>query len=225
MNLAEHDIQRIVAEVVRRLTSMQSDAKLVSPGAIDSKTLHIEDKLITLAALRGRLQNTTTLSVPPGALVTPAVRDELKQRGVRLIRHGEAAANGQAKNNTGAKRSEVTLLAANVGSDYRAASLAQLVKSYRGELQTQTIANLTGVITEQTERVVRESCRAVWFTPVPAQAVCLANRHAGVWAVQGFDVASLRETLKGTAANVLAIDPRGKSQFVLRNMLEAFTNP
>jgi hypothetical protein len=231
MNLSEHDIQRIVAEVVRRLTAMQSSTPPAhnQAQATDKTTIQIEDKLITLASLRGRLQHAQTLSVPPRALVTPAVRDELKQRGVRLVRHGEAAAsapntdNNQANNNQPASGGK--LLAANIGSDYRPATLAQLVKSHGADLPTVALANLPQVISEQTSRVMQDACLAVWFTPHAAQAVCLASRNSGVWAVQGFDAPSLRATLAVTPANVLAIDPRGKSQYSLKQMLETFINP
>lgn len=225
MNLTEHDIQRIVAEVVRRLTALPGGEAPTSNGANDNSTVRIDDKLITLAALKGRLQNGQTLSVPPGALVTPAVRDELKQRSVRLIRHGEAKTSTPEVSSRSTTSSGAKLLAANIGSDYRTATLAQLVKSHRAELQTVAIANLPQVISEQINKVTSSACRAVWFTPQAAQAVCLANRTSGVWAVQGYDHHSLREAMSVTPANVLAIDPRGKSQYCLKQMLEAFTNP
>lgn len=229
MNLSEHDIQRIVAEVVRRLTAMQNSTPPAHNQATDKTTIQIEDKLITLASLRGRLQHAQTLSVPPRALVTPAVRDELKQRGVRLVRHGEAAASAPNKDNNQSTNNQSTsggkLLAANIGSDYRPATLAQLVKSHGADLPTVALANLPQVISEQANRVMQDACRAVWFTPHAAQAVCLASRNSGVWAVQGFDVPSLRATLAVTTANVLAIDPRGKSQYSLKQMLESFINP
>jgi hypothetical protein len=205
MNLTEHDIAWIVAEVVRRLQNLSGGRESPEPAAIP-------DKVITLETLR---QHTgPSLTVTNKAIITPAARDELKKRGMTLIR-GNVTSTNKTPTTT-------SLLAANLGADYQPKTLAQLAASYGATIEQHPASALAAVIADHANRVVRESKKALWFTSTPAHAVCLANRHAGVWAVQGFDEASLAESLKTTSANVLVIDPKGKSQYTLRKMLELF---
>jgi hypothetical protein len=206
MNLTEHDIAWIVAEVVRRLQNL-------SGGREPPESTLLPDKVITLETLG---QHTgPSLYITAKAIVTPAARDELKKRGVKLIRSNESS--------TKQPHTPASLLAANLGADYQPKTLAQLAASYGATIEQHPASALAAVIADHAERVVRESQKALWFTSVPAHAVCLANRHAGVWAVQGFDEATLAEAFKTTSANVLVIDPKGKSQYTLRKMLELFT--
>jgi hypothetical protein len=205
MNLTEHDIAWIVAEVVRRLQNL-------SGGREPPESTSLPDKVITLETLRNHTG--PQLTVTSKAIITPAARDELKKRGMKLIR-----VNITSTNHT---HTTASLLAANLGADYQPKSLAQLAASYGATIEQHPATSLAAVIADHAERVVRESQKALWFTSTPAHAVCLANRHAGVWAVQGFDEATLAEAFKTTSANVLVIDPKGKSQYTLKRMLEKF---
>lgn len=210
MNLTERDIDWIVAEVVRRLATLSGERQS------DKPTL-ISDKVITLETLK-KYHQQTELVILPRAIVTPAAKDELKKRNIRLIRQGESGATNTTNKTTSGK-----LLAANLGADYQAKTLAQLVASFGATIEQHPATNFAAVIADHAHRVVRESQKAIWFTSTPAHAVCLANRHAGVWAVQGFDERALAESLKTTRANVLVVDPKGKSQYMLKRILETFT--
>lgn len=85
MNLSPEQLEWIVSEVVRRLTAaLQSSGQ--SPASPATAELVLTDKLVTLRTLEGRLAGVKQIVVPPRAIVTPAVRDELKQRGIKLVR-------------------------------------------------------------------------------------------------------------------------------------------
>ena len=78
--------EQIVQEVIRRLLQ-----RGVGVGnAVDSTThataLEIDDRLVTLATLQDRLDGVGELVVPQRAVVTPAVIDELNDRGIKLMR-------------------------------------------------------------------------------------------------------------------------------------------
>ena len=76
-------IDRIVREVVRRLLERgMSVAGDVAPQC--DQELRLEQRLITLATLNGRLDGVKRVIVPKNAVITPAVRDELKDRSVLL---------------------------------------------------------------------------------------------------------------------------------------------
>lgn len=105
------EIEAIVRVVVRRLREQgalavdkqsASAAKVAttsfasvsqSPGSPSSeKSLRWPGKLITLEAITGRLEGLKRLQVAPGTVITPAVADELRQRGIQLERVAEEPA-------------------------------------------------------------------------------------------------------------------------------------
>jgi len=84
MTFTEQQVERIVVEVIRRLGLMHNDAA-AEPHS-NTAELTLNDKVITLRLLEGRLTGISRLSVSNRAIVTPAVRDELNQRQITLVR-------------------------------------------------------------------------------------------------------------------------------------------
>ena len=82
MTATPEQLEWIVQEVIRRLR--QGDG---TPHAAGGE-LRLSDRVVTLAALKDRLNNVSRVSVPAKAVVTPAVRDELNDRQIELIRKG-----------------------------------------------------------------------------------------------------------------------------------------
>jgi len=77
-------IERIVQEVIRRLVER---GVVVRPATnIDETELAVSDKVVTLATLDGRLAGVKRVVVGGGSIVTPAVRDELNDRSIELVR-------------------------------------------------------------------------------------------------------------------------------------------
>ena len=85
MNLTPEQIEWIVAEVIRRLKHSQPSERAPAREQSDT-TVSLKEKVITLQLLEGKLTNVSRLSINPKAVVTPAVRDELKQRKIELVR-------------------------------------------------------------------------------------------------------------------------------------------
>lgn len=82
-------IERIVREVIRRLREMEANGNATSDnqdGSQTEKTLCIDDKVVALATLQGRLDGVQQLRVGGNAVVTPSVRDELRDRKITLTR-------------------------------------------------------------------------------------------------------------------------------------------
>lgn len=79
MSLSEADIERVVQEVLRRLAAMTP----LSPVAA-STTLSLSTRVVTMAALNRKLDGVQRVEVPYRAVVTPAARDYLRERGVQL---------------------------------------------------------------------------------------------------------------------------------------------
>lgn len=80
MRISDEDIERIVREVIQRLMSAGVQ---VAPQRV---ALELDERLITTAQLEGKLDGIGQLIVPRKAIVTPLVRDELKDKNVELIR-------------------------------------------------------------------------------------------------------------------------------------------
>lgn len=88
MNLTPADIDRIVAEVVRRLRALAANSSTPAPShnAEPNSSLNLNDNVITLATIKGKLEGVTTVIVSERAIVTPAVKDELRDRKIRCER-------------------------------------------------------------------------------------------------------------------------------------------
>lgn len=81
MRLSDAEIERIVREVIRRLTAAGSEVACHPPA-----TLRLEERLISLATLKGRLDGIRKLEVSLRAVVTPSVYDELRDKNIDLVR-------------------------------------------------------------------------------------------------------------------------------------------
>jgi len=90
------NIEQIVREVVKRLTQRERDA--VSPVAHEPSTLVIPDRVVTTHLIQGRLQGVRVVQVRADAVVTPSVRDELKEAAVELARHNPSATSAKVVN-------------------------------------------------------------------------------------------------------------------------------
>jgi len=84
MTFTEEQVERIVVEVLRRLGvagRVARDERSSSPGT----ELRITDRVVTMRSIEGRLNGVTQITVRRRAVITPAVRDELKQRKIELV--------------------------------------------------------------------------------------------------------------------------------------------
>ena len=62
------------------------------------------------------------------------------------------------------------------------------------------------------------------ITEAPSAAVVAANRNTNVRAAVGFNFPAVRQAVDDADANLLAIDPRGKSTTQLFGLLNEFLN-
>ncbi len=98
MSGSPFDIESIVREVMRRL-QVESGGPAEGVSAAqgqgaegqngDAGTMRLSHRVVSLAQLGEQLQGVRRLVVPPRAIVTPAVHDELRRNGIALQRDGE----------------------------------------------------------------------------------------------------------------------------------------
>jgi hypothetical protein len=79
MIVTPEQLEWIVQEVIRRLRSTDGNA----PAAAE---LRLNDRVVTLVALKDRLASVRRVVVSAKAVVTPAAADELKARQIELVR-------------------------------------------------------------------------------------------------------------------------------------------
>ncbi|HMO86760.1 MAG TPA: hypothetical protein PKC18_17765 [Lacipirellulaceae bacterium] len=86
MRLDPDQLEWIVREVVRRLRDGAAGATPVADSA--TAEIALPHPLITLETLESQLAGVARVRVSSRAVVTPAVRDLLRQRGIELVRTG-----------------------------------------------------------------------------------------------------------------------------------------
>lgn len=87
MNITADEIERIIREVLSRLAAASTgSASADAPAAAPSSELVLSEKLVTVRDIERRLQGITKLSVGPRTIVTPAVRDLLRDKKIDFVR-------------------------------------------------------------------------------------------------------------------------------------------
>ena len=78
--------ERVVNEVMKRLREMNGTGGAAEQRTCFTNSLTIDERVVTLASVQGRLENVESLVVGNNAIVTPSVRDELRDRDITLVR-------------------------------------------------------------------------------------------------------------------------------------------
>ncbi len=226
-------VERVVREVIAELAAAPKEATpaavAVSRAASDttsnppneppkssarpSNELVLAGRVITLADLDDRLEGVRRLVVPRGAVVTPAVRDEIQRRRITL-----SFAVAQAK--VVASSLKVTLVTLG-----RRFDPAGMIEAMQGQGAAVTAHN-TDCLVEATDRLSEAIGQAdtlgVLVTKYPDIGVCLANRHAGVRAIASGDPAGLDKAAVSLGANVLVLDPNRSSPYLIKRLAVDF---
>jgi len=208
------DIDRIVREVLARLGN--------APGADETdvvgKDLVLSCTVVTLSALEGRLSGVQRVVVPPKAVVTPSVRDELYRRSVALAYEG---AKSHEKASAVARLVLVT-----AGKRYDPAALIEGLRCEAIDVETHAsncLIESTNLLADLlADRMLHSSGLGLLLTRYPAAALCLANRHSGVRAVSGTDAATIADATVSVGANLLVIDPTAIRAIPLKRIITEF---
>jgi len=94
MSTAGVDVEYIVREVMRRLREMSHQSEPPRGGSgssppTDTGKLVVADRVVTLATLEGRLEGVRSVVVQTKAVITPAVKDELRTKKIDIARCNE----------------------------------------------------------------------------------------------------------------------------------------
>jgi len=182
LNLSEHEIERIVQEVVKRLVRLAP-----TQSANDAGKVQLTDRVITLASLDGKLdERTTVVCVPTKAVVTPAVRDELRTKKIELRREDCQAA---------------------VPNKIRIVNASKLMLSggWANSTSVETVGDIRRAIQKATQ-IAKSDGMTVLVTQQSDAAAIAANRTSGVQAIVARSIESIGEVIQSTGANLIVCD-------------------
>jgi len=224
------DVERVVREVLAELRLAADAPSSVEPqppradspdtsqsqpeANAHSDELVVGSRVVTMADVDNRLEAVKRLVVPPQAVVTPAVRDELRRKNVSLA-YAEPA-EGEA---AGPLRLAMLLAATSFDP-------AALIEALRRE-GIDTAARKSDCLIAACDTLAGELSRpetlGVLLTSQPAAGLCLANRLKGVRAVSGATTSAVDDDAASVGANLLVADPARNSLFQLKQMVSEFS--
>jgi hypothetical protein len=229
------DIERVVREVLAEMRLAQAESgqrkadgngqgpkaaspvsRPASPAPLPASVpgeLAIRARVVTMTEVAGRLDGIRRLVVSHGAIITPAVRDE-------LIRRGIALACDEASNGRPATTVRVVLVTVGTDIDPKA-----LVAGLTREGTTVEHVALDCLLVA-TEQLAAETAHAdtlgILLTPHTAAGLCLANRLRGLRAVTGGDAPAVAAAAAAVGANLLVVDPQAGTFFQVKQMVAEF---
>lgn len=176
--------------------------------------LVVSRAVVTLAEVSGLLAEIRQVVVPARAVVTPAVRDELKRRGIALV-FGPPGARGAA---AGSIRLVMMMSCS-------AADPAPVVDALRREglgVELRTSECLIDAVDQVAAELGQGNTLGAVATEHAAAALCLANRLSGVRAVLGTDPRWVAAETAAVGANLLVLNPAALSTFQWKQLVSRF---
>ena len=171
--------------------------------------------VVTLADVEGRLDDICRLTVPRRAVVTPSVRDELRQRDILLT---FLAVSGERP----AAGNDVKLMVVAVGSSFDTGLFSEMLQGEAVDITAKHGDCLIRATDELGERLSQPDTLGILATKHTAAGLCLANRRPGVRAVLGLDATTTAADIAAVGANLLVVDPGTTAPFQLKQIATQF---
>jgi hypothetical protein len=174
--------------------------------------LVLASRLVTLSDVADRLTGVRRLVVRPGTVVTPAVKEELAKRNIRV--------DVIAAKNDAAGLLRLVIVATRIKIDPQ--PFAAALQSEGAEVEL----IISKCIIEATDRLAAEAALpntlGLLLTPHDAESLCLANRLPGVRAIAGREASQVAADAAAVGANVLVVNPTKIGGFAIRQILGEF---
>lgn len=208
-------IEQIVRQVLAELRSGEPASKrtvATAKSAVNGSPaqLTLTSKIVSASLLEGRLDGVSQLVVPRGAVITPAARDELKQRNVTI-----ASAVGPMKSSSG-----TVVHVAVAGTRYDAEPLLAALSGEGVQVERSAAMSLIEATAALAPAAAR-GCALLITDDIPA-ALCLANRQPSVRAALASDAAAVDAAVASVGPNLLVIAPTGRSVFEMKQTVRAW---
>ncbi len=204
MRITPSDIEDIVQVVLHRLKSMSARP---SPGssatqdkpqppqtAASAGVLQLDQRLITLRDVEQRWDAVNELRVPAGAVITPAVQDELRAREIRIVRGLVSVAS-----QTTAPIDNVSSMLIMVEATRRSAL------SWPGTLATASF-NPMADLGRIAAHLNGGGQAAIWCSARPFAAAASVHGHRRIRAIQLPDSGELERAVRESDPNLIIVD-------------------
>lgn len=180
--------------------------------------LTLTNKVVTVASLENRLAGIRQVVLPPGAIITPAARDVLAEKGIKVF-YGLPASEPQRDSRADVATAETVSIILVT----RRISPQQLDNLLRPEGISAEYESLDCLIraSDRLAEVCRSGKLAVVLTRHVSTEVCLANRHAGVRAIDGRVGMDVAAEAASVGANALVADVSA-GLFAVKRMITGF---
>ena len=223
------DIERLVRLIMADLGLAgvrPSEPAPAAPGAprqdsADVAELRLTSHVITLKAVQqAATPSVRRVVVPKGAVVTPLVFDELKERGWDLIFDGAASSPSAEKKPAAAPVSRLTAAFHAISAEIFPASFFDQIRKtvpveiYRNNCVMEAAEYLAGQLSDS-------AAKGILLTKYTAAASAVCNRKRELRAVIGRGLASLEKDAGSIGANLLILDP-GTGLYQVRRMAARF---
>jgi hypothetical protein len=179
----------------------------------DSNTLALDARVVTMKDVHGRLDGVRRVAVSRGAIVTPAVRDELLRRGIALDSADASASDAS---------SAVRLALMVSGTDFDPTALSAALAREGFKVETSSSDCLIAAVDRLAAETAKPNTLSVLLTKHVAAGLCLANRLRGVRAIRCTDAMAVAKTSAAVGANLLAADPKSGGFFQLKQIITEF---
>lgn len=216
MSLTPPEIEAIVRLVVQRLHAATGNANAARPAtemssaagpgnihlppppnpeggtqAAATSTLEIREQVIAMRTIEGRLKGIQTLKVRPSAVVTPAVRDELRERKIQL----EKTTASRASDSVGASANALMLL-----TDLPIAPSVPLQEIVQGS------GNVQSDVCRLAAHINSGGKGALWWSKTPFAAVRATSSNRSLVAIQLQRTQDFVRALAEAEPNILVVD-------------------
>lgn len=207
------EIERLVREILAQL------APSAAPPASTPCTteLWLEQRVITVRDLERRLAQVQTVVAPPGAIITPAARDLLREKGITVRRTATLKANNVIN--------RAPLLLGVAETNFDPTGVIDYLARQGTKVEQVARSGLKTVVSELSEEVSRSGRRAWLLTDATQLATCLANRTAGVWAATANHRGELLAAQRTIAINFTITAPRNLPWIRLAQIAQQLSNP
>ena len=205
------DINTLVQKILSDLNPPKEPAQSVPLET----GYRVSSKVISLAQL-DKLGGAKRLIVPEKAVITPAVRDEIRRRQIEIVTENAIpnAPNGSTKLKV--------WLAFHAQKKEPTAILDYLAKNYEFEKAAFECVLETMRAASEILRAETNQTSCIVLSEYSAAAVCVANRNENIRAVLGTEPNTLKIDAEQIGANLLVIDPTRSGLYKTQAMVKSF---
>jgi len=209
-NNPQLDIDEIVRQVLAALGAEHASPapRPAQSAPATNGRVELASKVVTVGELEQQIGNAKQLVLRRGAVVTPSARDWLRDKNIGL----------EYRNTSAQAAAEHRLVVGLADSRYEPAALVRAIEGDGVSVEQLARTGLVSVVGEMCDQVSSGGLLGLLLSGRASAAVCLANRRKGVRAITATDARQVGRAVDEVGANLLVVDPAGRSLFELLKM-------